>query len=59
MNVNQDTLVINNVINRPEPFLKILWDFIKVYDHNRVNKKPMYLNIMSQYCICGKVERQI
>ena len=51
--------VTNKVIKIPDPFLKILWDFINVYDHNRVNKKPMYLNIMSQYCICGKVERQI
>ena len=59
MKVNQEMFVTNKVIKIPDPFLKILWDFIKVYDHNRVNKKPMYLNIMSQYCICGKVERQI
>ena len=25
----------------------------------RVNKKPTYLIIMSQYCNCGKVQRQI
>ena len=59
MKVNKDILVTNKVIKIPDPFLKILWDLIKVYDHKRVNKKPTYLNIMSQYCNCGKVQRQI
>ena len=59
MKVNQDILVTNKVIKIPDPFLKILWDLMKVYDHKRVNKKPAYLIIMSQYCNCGKVQRQI
>jgi len=47
MKVNQDIFVTNIVIKIPDPFLKILWDLIKVYDHKRVNKKPAYLIIMS------------
>ena len=59
MNVNHEMFETNNVINNPDPFLKILWDLMKVYDHNRVNKKPMYLIIMSQYCNCERYQRQI
>ena len=43
MKVNQDMFDTNNVINIPDPFLKMLCDFIKVYDHKRVNIKPIYL----------------
>ena len=53
--MSQETFVTNKVINIPDPFLKILCDLIKKYDHERVNKNPMNLNIMSQYCNCGKV----
>ena len=47
MNVNQEILETNKVINIPDPFLKILCDLINVYDHKRVNKKAINLNIMS------------
>ena len=47
MKVNQEIFETNNLINNPDPFLNKLCVLIKVYDQRRVNKKPIYLIIMS------------
>jgi hypothetical protein len=47
MNVSHEMFDINKVIKTPEPFLKTPCDLINVYDHKRVNRNPIYLNIMS------------
>ena len=44
----------NIVINNPEPFLKMLWDFIKEYDQISVKRKPIYFKNMFNYSNCGK-----
>ncbi len=49
----------NNVIKIPDPFLKILCDLMKLYDHKRVNINPKYLIIMLNYCNCAIDQRQI
>ena len=54
MNVNQEIFETNKVIKNPDPFLNKLCVLINVKDHRRVNRNPMYLIIMSQYCNCGK-----
>ena len=47
MNVNQEIFETNKVIKNPDPFLNKLCVLINVKDQRRVNRKPMYFNIMS------------
>ena len=54
MKVNHEIFETNNVIKNPDPFLNRLCVLINVKDQRRVNRKPMYLIIMSQYCNCEK-----
>ena len=43
------------MLSNPDPLNK-LCVLINVKDQRSVNRKPMYLIIMSQYCNCGKIK---